>query len=505
MKTSNKQSLWKLVVGACVLFVWFMGVNGLTRVPLATHDEARTLVHVFGHSLDMPQPLYLTAASVADESAQHGPLYFLLLNVWAGLAGADLFTLRLLSVYFAVLSLAAVCLLAGMTRSGRVSSAAVAILALNWLFIFYARELRMYTLLPGLVAWNIWCYWRALKTKENVTWRVWFGLAVSAALILYLHYFTFFVLAAVGVYHCVFVRKGKTWLKVAAAYAIAGVLFVPWLPVLLKGYDQFSGKSLSGMDTIESVASILGVFSNDAWVIAAGLIVVIIWRRKLLNETERFLLILTLLSMAGILIGNVVGSILVANRLRYFLVFGPLLACSLAIGWRLIPKGRLPQLIFAAAWLMAFFVYANDDQSYVAAKRKSIAADQTPPYYSFLYNSHIDAEQTDAILSLHPSLRITWITSDYYQKRIGSAHLVHIHYNKHGSLRIQTTKKQLDSLDQFVATYDSFWLVYNPLEVGRDSMAEIFGWMRRYYRSCGKALDEALSVIERFVRDSDPC
>ena len=482
-----------------------MGVNGLSRVPLATHDEARTLVHVFGYSLDTPQPLDLTVASVADESAQHGPLYFVLLNVWAGLTGADLFTLRLLSVYGAVLSVAATSLLAGLTRSDKAACAAAAILALNWLFIFYARELRMYTLAPALVAWNIWCYWRVSQTNENVTRRVWLGLVVSAALMVYLHYFAFFVLVAIGAYHCLFARKGRSWFGVAVAYAIAGAVFMPWLPVVLTGFRQFSGKALSAMGTAESVASILAVYSNEAWIIAAAMIVVIFWRRKLLNDAERFIVTLTALSMAGILIGNIAASILVANRLRYLVVFGPLLACSLAIGWRLLPKGRLLQVAIAAAWLIAFSIYAIDEESYVAAKRKSIKAGQTPPYYSLLHNSYINVRAEDAILSLHPTLRIGWITSDYYQKRIDSANLVHIHYNDHGSLRIQTTRKQLNSLDHFVASYGSFWLVHNPTEASADTMPDIFAWLRRFYRSCDKSLDEALSVVERYVRDSDPC
>ena len=265
------QSLRTTVICTCLLFVWFMGVNGLSRVPLATHDEARTLVHVFGYSLDTPQPLDLTVASVADESAQHGPLYFVLLNVWAGLTGADLFTLRLLSVYGAVLSVAATSLLAGLTRSDKAACAAAAILALNWLFIFYARELRMYTLAPALVAWNIWCYWRVSQTNENVTRRVWLGLVVSAALMVYLHYFAFFVLVAIGAYHGLFARKGRSWFGVAVAYAIAGAVFMPWLPVVLTGFRQFSGKALSAMGTAESVASILAVYSNEAWMIAAAL------------------------------------------------------------------------------------------------------------------------------------------------------------------------------------------------------------------------------------------
>ena len=37
------------------------------------------------------------------------------------------------------------------------------------------------------------------------------------------------------------------------------------------------------------------------------------------------------------------------------------------------------------------------------------------------------------------------------------------------------------------------------------TMGGVFQWMHNYYRSCGRTVDNANEVIERFVRDSDPC
>ena len=163
MKRDRKLLSQLLLVSACLLFVWFMGVNGLTRVPLANHDEAQTLRHIFGNSLNTPQPLQKTVASVAEFSSQHGPCTSFLLNVWSTFAGGDLFSLRLLSIFAAILSLAVVHRLAWLSRDRQIALAAVFILAVNWLFLFQSRELRMYTLLPCLTAWIVLSYWRLLK------------------------------------------------------------------------------------------------------------------------------------------------------------------------------------------------------------------------------------------------------------------------------------------------------------------------------------------------------
>ena len=173
MKRDRELLSQLLLVSACLLFVWFMSVNGLTRVPLANHDEAQTLRHIFGNSLNTPQPLQKTVTSVAEFSSQHGPLYFILLNVWSTFAGGGLFSLRLLPIFAAVLSLAVVHRLAWLSRDRHIALAAVFILAVNWLFLFQSRELRMYTLLPCLTAWIVLSYWRLLKADGRRFRWIW--------------------------------------------------------------------------------------------------------------------------------------------------------------------------------------------------------------------------------------------------------------------------------------------------------------------------------------------
>ena len=158
----------------------------------------------------------------------------------------------MLSAYFALLSLASTVRLASILRDRHLALVAGFVLGGNWLFLFYARELRMYTLMPLFVSWIVWSYWRLLEATGHEWWRAWLSLVISCALILYLHYFGIFVLAAVGAYHFLFVRKNRRWVQITLALFTGGMLFLPWVPTVFEGFAGFSNKSFVGMNGLES-------------------------------------------------------------------------------------------------------------------------------------------------------------------------------------------------------------------------------------------------------------
>ncbi len=501
----NGSLLHLTAVLACLLFVWHFGTNGLTRVPLANHDELRTLSHIFGRSVSSPQSLQATVDNVAENSQQHGPLYFIILNLWSRIAGSDLFVLRLLSTYFALLSVAAVYRLALITRRRDIALATLFIISINALFLFYSRELRMYSLLPFFAAWIVCCYWRLLKTSGRINWRLWLMLAIGCGLILYLHYFGIFILAAVAIYQLLFARKNLRWIHISLAMIVGGLLFVPWAPTVFMGLEGFSNKSMIGMNAVESLVSFANVYGNDFWMLPLGALLIVFCYRKQMGKPQRFILIFTFLLIAVMLLANEINPILLPKRLRYLLLAAPLLGSALAIAWDSLPKRAPVQFLLVAVWILSFITYSHNEKSYVASKRKSLESLYAPPYYSLVYAANIEVQASDSLLSLHPSRKITWVTGDYYQKLIQASNLVHIYYDGGGRLTIQTTKQPLSSLDDFVSKYAAFWLLYDPQETDEGSMGDIFGWARNYYRSCGKYIEETEAVVERYVRDSDPC
>lgn len=504
-KPAFGSALHHAAILACLVLLWYAATRDLTTVPLANHDELRTLSHIFGHSIHTPLPLHDTVSNVAANSQQHGPLYFVLLNIWSRVAGSDLFVLRLLSAFAALLSLAAIYRLAAITRQRNLALAAMFIVAINALFLFYARELRMYTLLPCLAAGIAWRYWRLLEATEGIDWRDWLWLAVACALILYLHYFGIFMLAAVALYHLIFARRQRRWLPIALALGAGGLLFLPWLPTVVRGLAGFSSKSFVGMSALEALFSIANVYSNDLWMLPLGAAIALAWRRQRCSKPQVYLLLLACLAIAVMLLANEIKPVLIAKRLRYFLLLAPLLGSALAIAWQVLPRRAPLQLLLALVWVFSLYAYSQNDNSYIASKRKSQEALHAPPYYALAYHPQIAVLPTETVLSLHPSRKITWITGDYYQKLIMPKNLVHIYYDGGGRLTLQTTKQPLQSLDDFVAKTATFWMLYDPQATDERSMGAIFGWARKFYRSCGKYREETAVVAERYVRDSDPC
>lgn len=156
--------------------------------------------------------------------------------------------------------------------------------------------------------------------------------------------------------------------------------------------------------------------------------------------------------------------------------------------------------------MLSFFLYAQSERFYTTINRGSSNSPYLSiPFQTFVYHPDIAIEPVEPILSLDPFENVNYVTRTYYQHLLNPASLVHLYYNGAGSLVIQATKKELASLDQFVANYASFWLIYNPHRANPQTMGSIFQWIHNYYRSCGRTVDNANEVIERFVRDSDPC
>ena len=94
-------------------------------------------------------------ASLQRNSANHTPLYFLLLNLWGRLVGAEVALARLPGVFCGLLSLAVVYRLTRDFVAPLAGWLALVIMASNAFYNFYLPHARMYTLLTLLA--GRWC------------------------------------------------------------------------------------------------------------------------------------------------------------------------------------------------------------------------------------------------------------------------------------------------------------------------------------------------------------
>lgn len=166
----------------------------------------------------------------------HPPLYYLLLGGWMDVVGDGDVAVRALSGVVAVATVPVVWWWAR-HRVGPVAAAwAAALLAVVPYATRYGTEARMYALVMLLAALGAVALTRLLERPGPAPAA---GVAVAGAALLYTHYWSLWLLAATGVWLCWTAwraehpgtRRGARW--GVGALVVAGVAFVPWLPVLL--------------------------------------------------------------------------------------------------------------------------------------------------------------------------------------------------------------------------------------------------------------------------------
>jgi uncharacterized membrane protein len=163
------------------------------------------------------------------------PLYYVLLHLWIGVAGHSDAEIRSLSGLFSLITLP---LLYWVVRRGfgrTEALAALAVVATSPFACYFAVETRMYSLVMLLVVAGIGAV-QALLSRPTLPRAA--LLAVITSLLLYTHYWSFYLFAVVGawfaflVWRATGVRRRAAWFGLWAM-ALGAVSFVPWVPTFL--------------------------------------------------------------------------------------------------------------------------------------------------------------------------------------------------------------------------------------------------------------------------------
>lgn len=228
-------------------------------------------------------------ASVARNSPNHAPLYFILLNLWGHLVGSEIAVLRALTVFTGVLSLAMVYRLARDFVAPLAGLLALIVLASNAFYNFYYAHARMYPLLLLTGAMTLWLYLRLCQRKGAAKRSDYAALTAACYALANTHVFSALLFVALGAYHLLHVRKDGRWLRIALAVGAGLLLFSPWLAVLLtRGVERtYAFWRAENADLGEVLAALHAVGFNGSMVLllmaAAGLLLG--WRQRALNVT----------------------------------------------------------------------------------------------------------------------------------------------------------------------------------------------------------------------------
>ena len=506
MVQSHKLKISSVITLFCLFFVFAVGVTNLKVDPIE-NDEFRTLNHIEPVWLTETRTIPETIQSVAILSPQHGPFYFVIMNAWHKLVGSDLFSLRLLSTFFGILSIATVYRLSMIT--GERQNAAAAALALSFLafYVFHFHYLRMYTLLTLACGWLLYSYWSASlagsQSKQSLI-----SLFAVTALMPYIHYFGSLVLLAIGAYHILFVRRDRRWWRVLAVMGLAGLLFLPWLPYVIGGLAEHQlDPTAIRLSAFEAIRATLSVISNGILVlplVIAGLAIVNLRR---LNYAEKYLGFVAIMTLALLVLLNQIAPVFVENRMRYVLVLTVPYCCIAVAALRHLPAWRQLRLPIAIVWIVSFFYYLGSDDYLTFTNIVQHETDKIPHYQDFVYEASELPGHNELILSFHPNMVLSSNkTLPYYRKVIPQwAYIVHITYDSQGDLIIQSGHARYGSLEAIAANSTGIWVLYNPGQSDLMSMPVFRNWFLQRFKICKRFLERDVSIIDYYVKLSIPC
>ncbi len=164
----------------------------------------------------------------------HPPLYYFIVHFWGGLFGFGEVTLRLISIFFFLLtSLIVFFLTQSFFSSLRTSFLSTLLVLLSPILFTYAFETRSYALLAFLTTLSALCFWQA-RTAQGHFWRI--SYALVGAISVYTHYYSWFILASHGIFILIFERHQLKKLFPAALSIL--LVQLPWLPTLFSQIGQ---------------------------------------------------------------------------------------------------------------------------------------------------------------------------------------------------------------------------------------------------------------------------
>ncbi len=494
---------------ACICFVYGSGLANLKSSPAFVADDMETLKHIHPLNLQEIYSIRDTVVSVAYKSMEHAPLYFVGLNIWQGAAGYDLFTARLLSVYFAVLALAAAWQVGRMGGDRELACGVAIAMSCQAFFVHYAHVARMYTLIALLAAWLIWSYWRLVAAKGRPRTRRWLSLICATATIIYVHYFGFFLIAAIGCWHLLFVHKDRRWLCVALTMAAGCTTFIGWLPVALRGFGR-SQDALAETHMVfgEALQAILSLSANGLWIVPPIAFAAALAYRRRLTRAEQFLLFVGISMLVMFLVLNEIVPILVEQRMRYITILLLPMCCVIVIGLRNLPGWRRLRWLFIALAFASFFAYAGSEDLFRFSGLRHSQADRKTHVQEFIYEAERFPGRGHLILSLGERARWTenghptWYRAQMWQR--GYADLAFIGYDD-GQLWINSGSDRYSTLEGIVDNARGAWVIHNPSAIDLNSLEYYRDWFRQHYRSCGSWMEKPKAIIALYLQHAIPC
>ncbi len=149
----------------------------------------------------------ITEGMAAWHGAAGDPLFTVLLHLWIGLVGDSAFAMRFLSVIATVITAAYLGRVSARAFGWKTGQVALLLGASAPIWVFYAQEVRQYSLTPGILLILLEGVICVSKNQETQKWSGWTQLALGEAIALYTHSFLIFAAAGINLW------LGWMWLR----------------------------------------------------------------------------------------------------------------------------------------------------------------------------------------------------------------------------------------------------------------------------------------------------
>jgi uncharacterized membrane protein len=186
------------------------------------------------------------------------PLYNITEHLAFQYFGVSEITIRALSLFYFLLCILFVYLIASMIWSKKTGLLAVIATTLNPFFFIYAFEGRMYSILALGVTASMYFFLRifSFKGKQIINY---IGYIFFTLWAIYSHHFAFFAIAVQGLWTIkeFFSGKRKTAWGVIKSLILVGILYVPWIIPLYKQVTMVKGGFWLGRPTLKDFGVLL--------------------------------------------------------------------------------------------------------------------------------------------------------------------------------------------------------------------------------------------------------
>ncbi len=495
-----------ILLVTCFIFVFAFGIKNAKNEPATVSDiySVRRLYETRHHPLFSVDETIRAIVSV--NTRNHTPLYPALLNLWARAAGRDLFSLRLFSIFLGLLTIASTYRLARFSGKAEALDTALFLSFLAF-FLYYTQIARVYALLVLLAPWVLFSYWQALRAAAKHFRIAWLSLAIGSSALLYTHLFGIFVLATIGIYHIAFAPRNRRWITVCLALIVAGIVFLPWLPIALEGMLMWNESESGSLPILDAVAAAFSAYSNGLTPLIpiTGLVIARHYRR--LGAPQRYIVFVACLLLIMLLAANEFTTVIVARRMRYTLILASVWSVAIAIGLNLLPRWSLLRIPALICWLAAFFAFWGSDDMRLYNNSLDLRHDDVPNYQYLNYEPSISPLSSDFVLSLHQD-------SPYRSK-----HRLHFYGNMTGSWRgviqfwnstpddagILSSDPRYNDLESMTHWNFPIWSIHDPRRTDPLAMPAYQSYFVPQFHSCGRYLDTADTVVDLVVKRSIKC